>query len=193
MATVTLLMPVSSPSVWSRISVAKRCRSAQRRYIRSTSRPIGGFGAAGPGADGPASRCAGRTGRRTAALDGPARSRRRVAGPPIRRLPGRPGRFFFLGQLEKLECGVGARFPGHARAGVPLAGPRPSRSTLLGHRWSSQKPIANGSVPAPLDGLPSKRGQDARVAWIRRTRSRVPRPVPQLRPRASWEAIGRAR
>src|SRR5574337_708148 len=36
MAMVTLLRPTSSPSVWSRISVAKRCRSAQRRYIRSS-------------------------------------------------------------------------------------------------------------------------------------------------------------
>ena len=33
-ATVTLLRPACSPSCWSRISVGKRCRSAQRRYIR---------------------------------------------------------------------------------------------------------------------------------------------------------------
>ena len=35
-ATVTLLRPACSPSCWSMISVAKRCRSAQRRYIRSS-------------------------------------------------------------------------------------------------------------------------------------------------------------
>ena len=33
-ATVTLLRPACSPSCWSRISVGKRWRSAQRRYIR---------------------------------------------------------------------------------------------------------------------------------------------------------------
>ena len=33
---VALLMPASSPSSWSRISVLKRWRSAQRRYIRSS-------------------------------------------------------------------------------------------------------------------------------------------------------------
>jgi hypothetical protein len=51
-ATVALLSPASSPSSWSRISVPKRCRSAQRRYIRSEHLgPVGRLGATGAGAD----------------------------------------------------------------------------------------------------------------------------------------------
>ena len=175
-ATVALLMPASSPSSWSRISVreAMALRPAEV-HAQQHLGPVGGLGAAGAGADGDdrVRRVVRR--RRTAARCAAARSRARScsysgldaglhapssASWPAR--PARPGRCARASEafqvVELVAQAVG--LAQHASGRV---------------RWSSQKSGADGWLLERRRGEPACRVGQSRpeVAWIRAARSRM--------------------
>ena len=173
--TVTLLMPVSSPSVWSRISVAKRWRSAQRRYIRSS------ISAQSVASVPPAPALIVRRALRWSYSPPNSRSRALalVLAASGRRLvvdarPRGSGRLL-LGEVEQLEA-VGWARDSRPRHSVELLAQALGLAQHLLARLADRPRTRarRRARRARPDGVPWSRGQRRpEVAWIRSTRSRI--------------------